>query len=67
MPYQPMVFTCAQHNKLVIRLLNSREFYHTPDTGAPCRSQTFIRGLTFIPRADAVVMGDWVRGLSDHE
>ena len=61
MPYQPMVFTCAQHNKPAIRLLNSREFYHTPDTGAPCRSQTFIRGLTIIPRTVAVVMGDWVR------
>ena len=33
MPYQPMVFTCAQHNKPAIRLLNSREFYHAPDTG----------------------------------
>ena len=61
MTYQPMVFTCTKHNKPVIRLLNSRQFYHTPDTGEPCRSQTFTRGLTIISRADAIVMGDWVR------
>ena len=61
MTYQPMVFTCALHNKPAIRLLNSREFYHTPDTGAPCRSTTFIRGYSKITRADAVEMGEWVR------
>ena len=61
MTYQPMVFTCALHNKPVIRLLNSREFYHTPDTGEPCRSTTFIRGFSIISRADAVEMGEWVR------
>ena len=61
MTYQPTVFTCALHNKPAIRLLNSMEFYHTPDTGEPCRSNTFIRGYTIIPRADAVVMGYWVR------
>ena len=61
MPYQPMVFTGALHNKPAIRLLNSREFYHTPDTGAPCRSNAFIRGYAVISRADAVEMGEWVR------
>ena len=61
MTYQPMVFTCALHNKPVIRLLNSREFYHTPDTGEPCRSNAFILGFTVISRADAVEMGEWVR------
>ena len=61
MTYQPMVFTCALHNKPAIRLLNSREFYHTPDTGEPCRSNTFIRGSSIISRADAVEMGEWVR------
>ena len=64
MTYQPMVFTCALHNKPVIRLLNSREFYHTPDTGEPCRSTTFIRGYSKIPRADAVEMGEWVREMA---
>lgn len=58
MTYQPMVFTCAQHNKPAIRLLNSREFYHTPDTGAPCRSNTFIWGGLVIQRQDAVRMGN---------
>ena len=64
MTYQPMVFTCALHNKPVIRLLNSREFYHTPDTGEACRSNTFIRGYSVIPRADAVEMGEWVREMA---
>ena len=61
MPYHPMVFTCVLHNKPAIRLLNSREFYHTPDTGEPCRSETFLRGYSVIPRADAVEMGELVR------
>ena len=64
MTYHPMVFTCALHNKPAIRLLNSREFYHTPDTGEPCRSNTFIRGSSIIPRADAVEMGEWVREMA---
>lgn len=64
MTYQPMVFTCALHNKPAIRLLNSREFYHTPDTGKPCRSTTFIRGFSKISRADAVEMGEWVREMA---
>ena len=58
MTYQPMVFTCALHNQPAIRLLNSREFYHTPDTGEPCRSNTFIRGELVIRRPDAVRMGN---------
>ena len=58
MTYQPMSFTCAQHNKPAIRLLNSRECYHPPDTGEPGRSQTFIRGELVIPRQDAVRMGN---------
>ena len=58
MTYQPMVFTCARHNKPAIRLLNSRAFYHTPDTGEPCRSQTFIWGGLVIPRQYAVQMGN---------
>ena len=58
MPYQPMVFTCAKHNRPAIRQLNSRQFYHTPDTGEPCRSNTFIRGGLVIPRQDAVRMGN---------
>lgn len=60
MTYQPMVFTCVLHKRPVIRLLNSRDFYHTPDTGAPCRSTTFIYGFTVISRADAVKMGEWL-------
>ena len=58
MTYQPMSFTCAQHNKPAIRLLNSRQFYHTPDTGEPCRSNAFIRGELVIQRQDAVRMGN---------
>ena len=58
MTYQPMVFTCALHNKPAIRLLNSKEFYHTPDTGEPCRSGTFTRGVLVIQRQDAVRMGN---------
>ena len=58
MTYQPMVFTCDLHNKPAIRLLNSREFYHTPDTGEPCRGNAFILGFTVISRDEAVVMGD---------
>ena len=59
--YQPMVFTCIEHNKPTIRLLNSREFYHEPYTGEVCSSTTFVRGLTAIPRVDAVAMEDWAR------
>ena len=58
MTYYPMSFTCAKHNRPAIRLLGSREFYHTPDTGEPCRSNTFIRGGLVIPRQDAVRMGN---------
>ena len=58
MTYQPMVFTCARHNKPVIRLLNSREFYHTPDTGVACRSETFIWGYQVISRQEAVQTGN---------
>ena len=58
MTYQPMFFICAKHNLPAIRLLNSREFYHTPDTGEPCRSNTFIRGSLVIPRQDAIWLGN---------
>ena len=67
MTYQPMVFTCVEHNKPTIRLRNSRQFYHKPDKGDLCSSTTFVRGLTAIPRVDAVAMGAWARDEAGRE
>ena len=58
MTYQPMSFMCAKHQKWSIRLLNSREFYHTPDDGKACDSESFILGYSVISREEAVALGN---------
>ena len=58
MTYQPMSFVCAKHQKRTIRLLNSREFYHTPDDGKACDSESFILGYSVVSREEAVALGN---------
>ena len=58
MTYQPMSFVCAKHQKRAIRLLNSREFYHTPDDGKACNSESFIIGYSVVSREEATELGN---------
>lgn len=53
-----MSFVCAKHQKRTIRLLNSREFYHTPDDGKACDSESFILGYSVVSREEAVALGN---------
>ena len=58
MTYQPMSFVCAKHQKRTIRLLNSRAFYHTPDDGKACDSESFILGYSVVSREEATELGN---------